>query len=331
MGRFILRRALWTAVVLFIVSIITFFMMHSIPGGPFDSEKLNSRVAEAMARAYNLDAPVYIQYLDYINKILIPRVAPVSQDRDEDYLVSIPLGDEQALQWMNFGPSYKSGRSVNDIFRENLPVSFQLGVAALGVALAIGLPSGIIAALNRNNVWDYTAMGLALVGVSVSVIISAPLLKYVFAVRLQWLPDHGWGGPEHMILPALALGFFNSAIIARLTRASLLQVLNEDYIRTARAKGLSEWGVVMLHALKNALIPVVTVLGPMFAALTTGTFVVEQIFAIPGLGKYFITSITNRDYAVIMGTVLLYAFFLVFSNTLVDIVYAMIDPRIRYD
>ncbi len=172
---------------------------------------------------------------------------------------------------------------------------------------------------------------VAILGVSIPVIVTAPLLQYVFAVVWKILPVTGWGTLQHLILPAFALGFVNSAILARLTRASLLQVMNEDYIRTARSKGLPERIVIIGHALRNSLIPVITIIGPLFAALVTGTFVIETVFGIPGLGRYFVTSITDRDYTVIMGTILLYAIFLVIANMLVDISYAWLDPRIRYD
>jgi ABC-type dipeptide/oligopeptide/nickel transport system permease component len=249
---------------------------------------------------------------------------------------------------MNFGPSYKSrSRTVNDIFREQLPISIQLGILALSVAILIGLPLGILAALKQNTIWDYLGMSVAIFGVSVPVIVSGPLLVWIFGVTLKWFPPTGWGAKppyflgifpspldltffKHAIMPSVALGLTSSAIIARLTRASLLQVVREDYIRTARAKGLVERAVIVRHAMKNSLIPVVTVLGPMFAALLTGTFVTELIFGIPGMGKYFVTSITNRDYPVIMGTILLYVVFLVMANLLVDILYAFLDPRIRY-
>jgi ABC-type dipeptide/oligopeptide/nickel transport system permease component len=249
---------------------------------------------------------------------------------------------------MNFGPSYASrSRTVNDIFREQLPISGQLGLMSITFAILLGLPLGILAALKQNTVWDYLGMSIAIFGVSVPVIVLGPILVWIFGVTLKWFPPTGWGakppyvlgflpsniGPEffkYAIMPVVALGLVNSAIIARLTRASLLQVIREDYIRTARAKGLSERVVITRHALKNALIPVATILGPLFAALVTGTFVAELIFGIPGMGKYFVTSITNRDYPVIMGTILLYAMLLVVANLLVDMVYAFLDPRIRY-
>jgi ABC-type dipeptide/oligopeptide/nickel transport system permease component len=249
---------------------------------------------------------------------------------------------------MNFGPSYISiSRTVNDIFRENLPVSFQLGIMAVLIAMCIGLPLGILAALKQNTVMDYFGMSVAILGVSVPVIVLGPILVSIFAVALKWFPPTGWGARPPFVLgllpskidleyfryaalPAFALGFASSALIARLSRASLLQVIREDYIRTARAKGLAERVVVLRHALKNSLIPVVTILGPLFAALVTGTFVTELIFGIPGMGRYFVISINNRDYPVIMGTILLYALLLVVANLFVDLVYAFLDPRIRY-
>jgi ABC-type dipeptide/oligopeptide/nickel transport system permease component len=251
---------------------------------------------------------------------------------------------------MNFGPCFTSrSRTVNDIIREQLPISIQLGLVSMTIALAIGLPMGVLAALRQNTIWDYLGMGVSVFGVSVPVVAMGPVLAWIFGVALRWLPPTGWGAKppyllffiprtllswefwKYAIMPSFAVGTGYSAIIARLTRASMLQVVHEDYIRTARAKGLAKRVVNTQHALRNALIPVVTILGPMFAAVLTGLFVVEQVFGIPGLGRYFITSITNRDYPVIMGTILLYAMFLVVANVAVDITYAWLDPRIRYD
>jgi len=339
MARFIARRMLWMVLVLFVVSLITFTLMHAVPGGPFSREKPLPEATIALLNAkYHLDEPLVNQYLYYVGDIVIPRITQgiIPDSQAEDYLINIPLpalfGDNAVLRWVNFGPTYGArGRSVNDIFRDNLPVSAQLGLAAFGVAMAIGIPLGVVAALKRNRWQDFTAMSIAIVGVSVPVIVSAPLLQYFFGVNLKILPVSGWGSLSNLILPAFALGFVSSALIARLTRASLLQVMNEDYIRTARAKGLSERGVITFHALKNGLLPVVTILGPLFAALLTGTFVVETVFGIPGIGRLFVTSVTARDYPVIMGTILLYAFVLVVCNLVVDILYGWLDPRIRFD
>lgn len=337
MAQFIVRRVLWLFLVLFVVSVITFLLMRIVPGGPFNTERgVPAAVLENIEDKYNLNAPLTEQYVKWVSDIVIPRVTDEEFRRTtvEDYLINVPLpfgGEDAAFRWMNFGPSLRiRSRSVGNIFQENLPISIQLGTAALAVAMAIGIPLGTIAALRRNTAYDYAGMGIAIIGVSIPVIIMGPLLQYLFGVQLRILPVSGWGEARHVILPAFALGFAQSALLARLTRASLLQVMNEDYIRTARAKGVSERMVVIFHALKNSMIPVITVLGPLFAALLTGTFVTETIFGIPGMGRFFVTAVTNRDYPVIMGTILLYAVFLVVANMVVDLVYAWLDPRIRY-
>jgi oligopeptide transport system permease protein len=335
MGRYIARRLLAMFGVLFVVSVITFGLMHALPGGPFDGEKaLAADIKRNLEQKFHLDKSIVEQYLLYMGGIVIPRIheGKLTTSEKSASLITIRLGDNRHLLWMDFGPTYKSlTRSVSDIFREQLPVSALLGFVALLVALSIGIPMGLIAALNRNKPADYAAMGVAIMGVSFPAIISAPVLIWVFSINLKLFPVSGWGTLGHAILPSLALGFASSALIARLTRASALEVLQEDYIRTARAKGLAERRVITIHTLKNAMIPVVTVIGPLFAALITGTLVVEQQFGIPGIGRYFVTSITNRDYTVIMGTVLLYAFVLVISNVLVDVSYAWLDPRIRFN
>jgi ABC-type dipeptide/oligopeptide/nickel transport system permease component len=342
MVRFILQRILWTLIVLLFLSAITFGLMHAVPGGPFDREKaLTSGAMQNKLAKYNLDDPLIVQYGTYLYDVLVPRITDEPNlGYDEDFLVEIKLWGKTELRWMNFGPSYKSSRSVADILSQHLPVSFQLGVYAIIMGLLIGMPLGMVAALRQNTVWDYLGMSVAIFGVSVPIIAMGPVLVAVFGVALAWLPVSGWATPpyawnwsywRYVILPAVALGLGQSAIIARLTRASLLQVIREDYIRTARAKGLTEQIVVIRHALRNALIPVITVLGPMFAAVVTGTFVVEKVFEIPGLGRYFINSITARDYTTIMGTTLLYGMFLLLANLLVDIAYAWLDPRIRYE
>lgn len=334
MGRYIVRRLLWLFVVVFFVSLITFGFAHAVPGGPFDREKpLPEAIKRQIEQKYNLDAPLWQQYADYMADILIPRISSATSNGSlmEDYLIDIPLGGDYAFRWMNFGPSYKDrSRTVNDIFRDNLPVSFELGVYAFLIAALIGLPLGLLAALKQNTVWDYSAMGVAIFGVSVPVIVLGPVFIWLFAVQLGWFLPTGWGTWRQNILPAVALGVGSSAVIARLTRASLLQVIREDYIRTARAKGLYERMVIGRHALRNSLIPVITVMGPIFAFLVTGTLVTETIFGIPGIGRYFVSSITNRDYPVIMGTILFFSVTIVLVNLVVDLVYAWLDPRIRY-
>jgi len=280
--------------------------MHAVPGGPFSGEEkpLPPEVVERLMKYYHLDEPLWKQFTDYLWNVLHG----------------------------NLGPSYMQfGRSVNEIIRDHLPVSAQLGVLSLIVALIIGIPMGIIAALKQNTVVDYICMSFAIAGVSVPAMALGPLLIYIFAVKLHLLPAARWVSWQHMILPALTLGTGHSAIIARLTRASLLQVLRKDFIRTAWSKGLSSQRIILVHGLRNALIPVVTVLGPMLAGLVTGTLVVEQIFSIPGLGRFFVYSITDRDYPVIMGVTLLYGAFIVVANFIVDLSYAFLDPRITYD
>ena len=352
MGRYVARRLIYMVVVLLVVSFITFGLMHAVPGGPFDREKaLPPEIMANLNKRYHLDQPLMVQYGQYLKDVMLPKSTTTPPDNiklEDDHLVNIKIGPVW-IRWMNFGPTFSSrSRTVNDIFRQQLPISMQLGLMALAVAITIGVPLGIIAALKQNTIFDYLSMSVAIFGVSVPVIVLGPLLIWIFGVTLKWLPPTGWGAKppyllgflpsnlgwnyfKHAIMPAVALGLGSSAILARLTRASLLQVIREDYIRTARSKGLKERLVITRHALKNSLIPVVTIIGPMFAALVTGTFVTELTFGIPGMGKYFITSITNRDYPVIMGTILLYAVFLVIANLLVDLVYAYLDPRIRYD
>ena len=351
MARFIIRRLLWMMLVLLVVSFITFILMHAVPGGPFDSEKaLPPEILENMRARYNLDDPLLKQYGKYVTDLIVPRISTQKPKISvlDSYLINAKVGGVY-FRWMNFGPSYTSkSRSVSDILRDQFPVSAQLGTMAVLLAVLIGIPLGVLAALKQNTLWDYAGMGVAIFGVSVPSIVLGPILVMVFAVVLKWLPPSGWGAKppfvlgflpskvsadffRYAILPVIALGMAGSAIIARLTRASLLQVIREDYIRTARAKGLAERTVITRHALRNSLMPVVTVLGPYFAAVVTGTFVIELVFGIPGLGKYFVSSVSNRDYPVIMGTILLYAIILVVANTVVDIIYAFLDPRIRIE
>ena len=323
MGAFIVRRLFWSVPVLLALLLAVFLLMQAVPGGPFDfagEKNLPASVVRNLERKYGLDKPLHVQFYNYV--------------------VSLVLHGDM-------GPSFRQrGRTVNEIIAESLPISAQLGIMAIGLALIIGIPAGIIAALNHNTWLDYLASFLAIVGVSIPALVMGPLLYWIFALKLGWLPVALWGAERpfilgfipiptakfirHAILPTFALGTGLSASIARLTRASLLQVIREDYIRTARAKGLRERVVVIRHALKNSLIPVVTVLGPMFAAVVTGTVVIEAIFGIPGMGKYFVQSINNRDYPLIMGVTLVYSVIPVLSNLFVDIAYAWLDPRIRY-
>jgi oligopeptide transport system permease protein len=302
----IIRRLFSLIPVLFVISVITFLLMHSVPGSPFarEDKPLPPQIQKNLEAYYNLDESLLMQYLHYMGNAL--------------------RGD--------LGPSYmQRSRSVNDIIRDHLPTSFILGLLGLLVAVLLGIPIGVISALRQNTWLDHTAMFFAIAGVSVPEMTLGPLLIWALALNLDLLPVARWGSWQQAILPALTLGLGHAAVIARLTRASMLQVIHQDYIRTARAKGLPAGRVVVKHALRNALVPVVTVLGPLFAALVTGSMVVEQIFAIPGLGRYFVDSVSARDYPVIMGTTLLFALVLVLSNLVVDISYAVIDPRMRLD
>ncbi|NPA90902.1 MAG: ABC transporter permease [Chloroflexi bacterium] len=326
MTRYIIRRVLWFIPVLLAIMAVTFFLAYITPGGPFDfagEKQLPESVRQNLMAKYGLDDPPHIQFIRWVWNAL--------------------HGD--------LGPSYYyKGRSVNEVLSQTFPISAQLGALALLLGLLIGVPMGIIAALKQNTFWDYSSTFIAILGVSIPNLVLGPLLIWIFALKLGWLPtarwavnykelilgffpppDKLWPFFKHAILPAVTLGTGLSASIARLTRASLLQVIREDYIRTARAKGLPERTIIIVHALKNSMIPVVTVLGPMFAGVVTGSLIVEQIFAIPGMGKFFVASVTNRDYPVILGTTLLYSVLLVVANLFVDIVYAWLDPRIRYD
>jgi oligopeptide transport system permease protein len=307
MIQYLLRRALQFIPVLLAVTIFTFTLVRVIPGGPFDrigDKTLPPEIVANLEAKYDLDKPVWMQYLDYLWNLL----------------------------HFDLGPSFAfRTRTVNDIIATSLPVSAQLGAMSLVLALIIGIPTGCVAALRHNTSLDYGATFVAILFRSIPNIVLGPVLVWLFALKLGWFPVARWEGPKYWVLPVVTLGTAYSAGVSRLTRGSLLEVLTEDYIRTARAKGLRELIVVGRHALKNALIPVITYLGPITAAILTGTFVVEYIFGIPGLGKHFIDSIGNRDYPLVMGTALLYALLLVSANLIVDITYAWLDPRIRYD
>jgi ABC-type dipeptide/oligopeptide/nickel transport system permease component len=305
MAAYLVRRLGQMLLALAVLATLVFFLTRALPGGPFDREKsLPPEIVRNLEAHYGLDQPLWQQYLRFLWGAL--------------------QGD--------FGPSYASRTdSVGALIARHLPVSAELGLWALLVALGIGIPLGVLAAYYHNSLLDALATFVAVLGRSVPPIALAPLLILVFGLELRWLPVARFDTPAHRVLPALALGLGMAALIARLTRASLLQVIREDYIRTARAKGLGEWRVVFGHALRNALIPVVTLLGPLAATVVTGTFIVEFFFAVPGLGRYFITSIGNRDYPVIMGTSLLFGAVIMAANVAVDVLYSWIDPRIRLD
>ena len=298
------RRILWIIPVLFTVSIITFGVMHAVPGGPWDSEKRLPAAVQARLNAeYGLDKPVHEQYISWLGGFV--------------------QGD--------LGPSYRfRDRRVNDIVADGLPTTIQLGVQAFILAVLIGIPLGIFAALGHNRWPDYLSTSLSIVGIATPSFVLAILLIVVFAVQLKMFPTGGWKGPESWVLPTVALAGFPIAVIARYTRASMLEVTRKDYIRTAHSKGLRGQSVVSRHMVRNALIPVVTILGPTLAFLVTGSFIIERIFSIPGVGRFYLDSITTRDYSLLMAMTMLYAFAVAFLNVVVDVLYAYIDPRIRY-
>jgi oligopeptide transport system permease protein len=301
---YVVRRILWIIPVLFTVSIITFFLMHAVPGGPWDREKrLPEATIERLNSKYGLDQPIYIQYITWAGKFL--------------------QGD--------LGPSYKyTDRTVNDIVSDGFLTTLQLGLMAFLLSVIVGIPLGIFAALGHNRGPDYVATSISILGIATPSFVLSILLIVFFAVQLGWFPTGGWKGPQYWVLPTIALAGFPIAIIARYTRASMLEVTRKDYIRTAHSKGLPGQLVVSRHMIRNALIPVVTILGPTLAFLVTGSFVIERIFGIPGIGQYYITSISTRDYSLLMAMTMLYAFAVAFLNVIVDLLYAYIDPRIRY-
>lgn len=300
---YIIKRIFNAFIVLWIVITITFFLMHAIPGGPFTAEKsLPPYVLHSIEERYKLNDPLYKQY--------------------GDYLCNLVQGD--------LGPSFKyPGRSVNDIIKDGFPVSFKLGIEAILIAIIIGIPAGILAGVKKDKWQDRAVNFFTTLGVAVPSFVVAALLIYVLSTKLHLLPAAMWNGWRYEIMPALALSGMPMSFIARLTRSSILDILSQDYIKTARAKGLSWSRVLIKHALPNSLIPVVTYLGPMTASILTGSFVIETIFAIPGLGQYFVTSIYNRDYTVILGVTIFYSVIVIVLNMVVDLLYPLLDPRIK--
>ncbi len=310
-----IRRVLAIIPLLFAIATITFFLMHSVEGGPFDEDKpLPPATRANLERRYGLDDPLPVQYVTYLKN----------------------------LASFDFGISIANNRDISDIIKERMRISVQLGIAAFLFATAFGLTLGIVSSLNQNGLGDYFGVFVATAGAAMPSIVLAPLLTIVFAVELGWFKvlstNYGFTGWlqgdfsnwKQVILPTIGLGFLPMAFIARITRASMLEVLRQDYVRTARAKGLKELNVVIRHAAKNALIPVLTVLGPIFAGLITGSLVIERFFAIPGLGGEFVRSVIIRDYGLIMGVTVFFAVIIAFMNLVVDLLYGLADPRIRY-
>lgn len=304
MAAYLIQRVLWIIPVLLVIAAVTFALMHAVPGGPWDGQKrLPPQALENVNRAYGLDRPLWEQF--------------------GSYLTGLAQGD--------LGVSFRrNNQPVAEVLADGIRVSATLGLLSLTLSVTAGVGLGVLSALRQNTKLDYAAVGFATVAASVPSFILGMLLLVVLTGQLHWLPSGGWGSPKQAVMPVLALSALPIAYIARVTRASMLDVLRQDYVRTAWAKGLPGQTVVLRHMLRNALIPVLTVIGPLAAVLVTGSFIVEHLFAIPGLGRTFVTSIAARDYGVIMGTTLFYALVVTVANLAVDVLYAAIDPRIRY-
>jgi oligopeptide transport system permease protein len=302
--RYTVLRLLGAVPTLFLLITLAFFLIRAAPGGPFDAEKALPPEIEANLRAaYHLDEPLPQQFVRYVG--------------------NLARGD--------FGPSFQyRDYTVTELIATGLPVSSRLGLAAMLLAVIAGVSAGTIAAMRRNRPADHAVMAMAMTGISIPNFVLAPILILVFAVYLDWLPAGGLGGPAHMVLPVIALALPQVAWIARITRGSMTEVLASDFIRAARAKGLSDGEVVLRHALRPAMIPVISYLGPATAAVLTGSVVVEEIFGLPGIGRYFVQGALNRDYTLVMGVVVFYGVIIIVLNFLVDLAYAMLDPKVRY-
>jgi oligopeptide transport system permease protein len=306
MASYILRRCLWTLPVLLAVATITFVLMHSVQGGPWsDDKKLSDGARQNLEREYGLDKPLWYQY--------------------GKFMIGLAHGD------LGISIKEQRNRPVRDLLADKVRVSASLGLLSLALSVSVGIALGVASALRRNTPLDYAAVGFATLSASVPSLILGMLMLTLFTGHYHWLSTSGWGSPKAMIMPVLALSALPAAYISRVTRAAMLDVLDEDYVRTAHAKGLRTQVIVVRHMLRNALIPVLTVTGPIAATLVTGSFVIEQLFSIPGAGLAYVTSIHARDYGVIMGVTLFYAFVVVMSNLVVDVMYAFADPRIRYE
>src|SRR5918992_3946054 len=307
MLKFIVRRVAWTIPVLLLVILMTFFMMRQIKGNPFRTTERAVEPARqaALEKAYNLDKPWYLQYVYYVKGVFT----------------------------FDLGPSLvQRNRDVNDVIREHFPVSLKLGGFAMLFAIVFGIPLGLIAALRQNTWVDYSAMAVVNAGYAIPNFLIATLLIYFFAVKYREhtpFPTNGWGGWETWILPTIALGHAPMTVLARIVRGSMLETLQQDYIRTAKAKGLRWRRVVGLHVLRNSLIPVVTAAGPLFGLIITGTFIIETVFAIPGIGRYYVTAVGGRDYSVVMGITVMLSVVIIFANLIVDLLYGVLDPRTR--
>ncbi|NOU85144.1 ABC transporter permease subunit [Paenibacillus sp. LMG 31460] len=304
MVKFILRRFLYALITLWLIASFTFVLMKNLPGNPLGegSERIPKATKEMLMKQYGLDKPLWEQYLTFMNNII--------------------HGD--------LGASYQfPAHKVTDIIKQAFPSSLELGLISIVIAIVVGLALGIIASLKHNKAGDYTAMFIAILGVSIPSFVLGPLLSYYIGVKWGILPAGLWKGPSYRILPSLALSFGTIAILARLMRTSMLDVLNQDYIKTAKSKGLTNFTVVVKHTIRNAILPVITIIGPIFVNVITGTLVVEQIFSVPGLGKHFVTSVYSNDYTMISGLTIFYSSILILVIFITDVVYGFVDPRIR--
>jgi oligopeptide transport system permease protein len=304
MVKFILRRFLYALITLWLIASFTFVLMKNLPGNPLGegSERIPKATKEMLLKQYGLDKPLWEQYLTFMNNII--------------------HGD--------LGASFQfPAHKVTDIIKQAFPSSLELGLISIAIAIVAGLTLGIIASLKHNKAGDYTAMFIAILGVSIPSFVLGPLLSYYIGVKWGILPAGLWKGPSYRILPSLALSFGTIAILARLMRTSMLDVLNQDYIKTAKSKGLSNFTVVVKHTIRNAILPVITIIGPIFVNVITGTLVVEQIFSVPGLGKHFVTSVYSNDYTMISGLTIFYSSILILVIFITDVVYGFVDPRIR--
>jgi oligopeptide transport system permease protein len=304
MLKFILRRIAQAVLVIFVIITVTFFMVRFAPGDPFSAErKMPEHIKQRLMEHYGLDQPLLVQYGNYLGQLV--------------------KGD--------LGPSFTETRSVNQILASSFPVSLELGGWALLIALCIGLPVGITAAVFRNSIADYFPMAMAMIGICLPTFVLGPILALVFGVWLGWFNVSGWFIPADRVLPALTIGLVYAAFIARITRGGMLEVLSQDFIRTAKAKGVPFTRVIMIHTLKGGLLPVISFLGPALAGIISGSFVVETIFQIPGMGREFVSSAFDRDYTLVLGTVILYAVLITLANLLVDVVQVILNPRLRFE
>ena len=304
MGRYILKRLIISLFTVWVLVTAVFFLVRAMPGDPFLSDKLTPEIREHMMRYHGFDQPLYVQYLRYLGKLI-----------QGDLGVSM----------------YYNGLPIRQMIAEAFPYSADLGIRALLLATAVGISLGIISALQRGRTLDYVCIIIAILGVSLPDFVTGSLLQYFFALKLKLFPVALWRGFRYTILPTVALSFYTTALLTRMMRASMLEVVGQDYIRVARAKGLSTVQILWRHQLRNAILPVVTVLGPVTAAILSGTFIIETIYAIPGMGKYYVNGIQNLDYSQILGMTIFYGTFLILANFVVDIIYGFIDPRIRVD